>query len=99
MILGEIPGKPKPGRSVPFFSEGFYPRRKKEERGMDIQYLLFLQEIREATGGVLNSFFLQISDLSYGIFIWMPACVLFWSVDKKSGRFLFLNIGFSRFFM
>ncbi len=66
---------------------------------MDIQYLLFLQNIREAMGGVLDSFFLQISDLSYGIFIWMLACVLFWSVDKKSGRFLFLNIGFSRFFM
>ncbi len=66
---------------------------------MDIQYLLFLQNMREAMGGVLNSFFLQISDLSYGIFIWTLACVLFWSVDKKSGRFLFLNIGFARFFM
>ncbi len=66
---------------------------------MDIQYLLFLQNIREAMGGVLNSFFLQISDLSNGIFIWTLACVMFWSVDKKSGRFLFLNIGFARFFM
>ena len=43
---------------------------------MDIQYLLFLQNIREATGGVLDSFFLQISDLSYGIFIWkLTFCV------------------------
>lgn len=66
---------------------------------MDLQYLLFLQRIREATGGVLNSFFLQISDLSYGIFIWMLACILFWAVDKKCGRFLFLNIGFARYFM
>lgn len=66
---------------------------------MDLQYLLFLQRIREATGGVLNSFFLQISDLSYGIFIWMLACILFWAIDKKCGRFLFLNIGFARYFM
>lgn len=66
---------------------------------MDIQYLLFLQDVREAIGGVFNDFFLQISDLSYGIFIWMLACIMFWAVDKKSGSFLFLNIGFSRFFM
>ncbi len=50
-------------------------------------------------GGVFNDFFVQMSDLSYGIFIWMLACVMFWAVDKKSGGFLFLNIGFSRFFM
>lgn len=66
---------------------------------MDIQYILALQNLREAMGGVLNEFFVQISDLSYGIFIWMLACILFWGVDKKGGRFLFLNIGFSRFFM
>lgn len=66
---------------------------------MDIQYILALQNLREAMGGVLNEFFVQMSDLSYGIFIWMLACILFWGVDKKGGRFLFLNIGFSRFFM
>ena len=63
---------------------------------LDIQYILALQNLREAMGGVLNEFFVQISDLSYGIFIWMLACILFWGVDKKGGRFLFLNIGFSR---
>lgn len=66
---------------------------------MDIQYLLLLQNARESIGGVFNDFFLQISDLSYGIFIWMLACIMFWAVDKKSGSFLFLNIGFSRFIM
>ncbi len=66
---------------------------------MDIQYLLLLQNARESVGGVFNDFFLQISDLSYGIFIWMLACIMFWAVDKKSGSFLFLNIGFSRFIM
>ena len=66
---------------------------------MDLQYLLLLQKCREATGGVLNDFFLQISDLSYGIFIWMLACILFWAVDKKTGAFLFLNIAVNRFLM
>ena len=66
---------------------------------MDLQYLLLLQKFRDATGGALNDFFLQISDLSYGIFIWMLACILFWAVDKKSGAFLFLNIAVSRFLM
>lgn len=58
---------------------------------MDIQYLLFLQDLRESMGGVLNNFFIQISDLSYGIFIWMLACVLFWAVDKKAEVFCSLT--------
>ncbi len=66
---------------------------------MDIQFLLLLQSFRLAIGGALNDFFLQISDLSYGVFIWMLACILFWAVDKRSGSYLFLNVGFSRFFM
>ncbi len=66
---------------------------------MDLQYLLLLQKFREATGGALNTFFLQISDLSYGVFIWMLACILFWAVDKKTGAFLFLNVAVNRFLM
>ena len=66
---------------------------------MDLQYLLLLQKFRDATGGVLNDFFLQISDLSYGVFIWMLACMLFWAADKKTGSFLFLNIAVNRFLM
>ncbi len=66
---------------------------------MDIQYLLFLQDLRESIGGVFNEFFLQISDLSYGIFIWTLACIIFWTVDKKSGAFMFLNVAVSRFLM
>lgn len=57
---------------------------------MDIQYLLFIQNLREAIGGVFNDFFVQISDLSYGIFIWMLACIMFWAVDKKK-RKLFVS--------
>lgn len=48
---------------------------------------------------MLNDFFVQISDLSYGIFIWMLACIMFWAVDKKNGAFFFLNVSVSRFLM
>ncbi len=65
----------------------------------DIQYLLFLQHAREMLGGVFDSFFLQISNFSSGIFVWLFACIMFWSVDKKIGRFLFLNVALSRFVM
>lgn len=66
---------------------------------MDIDFLLFLQNIREATGGIFNALAIQISDLSYGIFIWLIACVFFWSVNKRVGSTLFLNVGVSRFLM
>lgn len=66
---------------------------------MDLNYLLFLQKIREMTGGSFNSLAIQISDLSYGIFIWLTACIFFWAVNKKNGILLFLNVGLSRFLM
>lgn len=66
---------------------------------MDIDYLLLLQNFREATGGIFNSLAIQISDLSYGIFIWLIACIFFWGVNKKYGSTLFLNVGLARFLM
>ena len=65
----------------------------------DLRYLLSLQEFREAVNGAFNSFFLFLSEISYGAFIFMIACVLFWAADKKSGRIMFLNLGISRFLM
>ena len=67
---------------------------------MDLQYLLLLQHLREdVLGGAFNDFALQISDLSYGIFIWLYACIFFWALDKKTGSLLFLNVGLGRFLM
>ncbi len=65
----------------------------------DLQYLIYLQDFREAVNGAFNDFFLFLSEISYGVFIWMIACVLFWAVDKRSGRAMFLNLGISRFLM
>ena len=55
---------------------------------MDIQYLLFLQEIREATGGIFDEFFNAISKFAVDILPFLPY-IIFWCVDKKWGyRFI-----------
>ena len=55
---------------------------------MDVDYLLILQNLREALGGNLDEFFNAISKVSVGIMMLLP-CVIYWSVDKKWGwRFL-----------
>ena len=55
---------------------------------MDIQYLLWLQELRMATGGVFDEFFNALSKFAVDIMPFLPF-VIFWSVDKKWGyRFI-----------
>ncbi|MBQ4514336.1 MAG: phosphatase PAP2 family protein [Anaerolineaceae bacterium] len=59
--------------------------------GIDIQYLLFLQGIRNATGGFFNEFFNAISKFAVDILPFLPF-IIFWSVNKKWGyRFLFTH--------
>ena len=56
--------------------------------GFDIQYLLWLQELRNATGGVFDELFNAISKFTVDIMPFMPF-VIFWGVDKKWGyRFI-----------
>lgn len=55
---------------------------------MDIEYLLMLQNLRNALGGTLDEFFNAVSKVSVGVMMVLP-CVIFWCVDKKWGyRFL-----------
>ena len=54
----------------------------------DIQYLLFLQELRNATGGMFDEFFNAISKVAVDVLIFLPY-ILFWSVSKRWGyRFI-----------
>ena len=56
--------------------------------GIDIQYLLFLQEIRNASGGIFDEFFNALSKFAVDILPFLPF-IVFWSVNKKWGyRFL-----------
>lgn len=61
---------------------------------MDIQYLLFLQELRVASGGVFDELFNGISKFAVDVMPFLPF-IIFWCVSKKWGyRYLFtLGIG------
>ncbi len=55
----------------------------------DIQYLLWLQEIRNATGGIFDEIFNGISKFAVDILIFLPY-IVYWCVNKKWGyRFLY----------
>ncbi|MCR5747036.1 MAG: phosphatase PAP2 family protein [Lachnospiraceae bacterium] len=55
---------------------------------MDIEYLLFLQTMRIALGGVFDEFFNALSKIAVDVMPVLPF-VLFWCVNKKYGyRFL-----------
>ncbi len=54
----------------------------------DIQYLLMLQELRNATGGVFDEFFNALSKFAVDVMPFLPFVVL-WCADKKWGyRFI-----------
>lgn len=58
---------------------------------IDIQYLLFLQGIRIATGGIFDEFFNALSKFAVDILAFLPF-IVFWSASKKWGyRFLFTH--------
>lgn len=55
---------------------------------IDIQYLLLLQDLRNATGGFFDEFFNSVSKFAVDILPFLPY-IIFWCVDKKWGyRFL-----------
>ena len=51
----------------------------------DIQYLLFLQNLREMTGGFFDEIFNSISKLAVDVFIYIPF-LIYWAVDKEWGK-------------
>ena len=54
---------------------------------MDIQILLALQNMRDAIGGCLNSFFAFITMIAVDYYIMLPGLILFWCVNKRAGLF------------
>ena len=51
---------------------------------MDIEYLLFLQNLREASGDIFNEFFNAITKITVDVMPFMPFVIL-WCVNKKWG--------------
>ncbi|ADL34157.1 PAP2 family protein [Butyrivibrio proteoclasticus B316] len=57
---------------------------------MDIQYLLWLQELRGATGGLFDEFFNALSKFAVNFLPFLPF-IIFWGVDKKWGYIFMTN--------
>ena len=57
---------------------------------MDIQYLLWLQELRGATGGLFDEFFNALSKFAVDFLPFFPF-IIFWGVDKKWGYIFMTN--------
>lgn len=60
---------------------------------MDIEILLFLQNIREAIGGSLNTFMVFMSTAAVDYYILVPSLIIFWVVDKEKGSRILLTWG------
>ena len=58
---------------------------------MDIQYLLLLQQLREAAGSLLTPLMQLVSDLAASSVTIGAAAFVFWAVDRHFGGFLMLN--------
>lgn len=63
---------------------------------MDIEYLLFLQALREAAPVWLNTLLSGISEFAVSnVTIFLP-CVVFWCISKETGLFVLMSEGIAR---
>ena len=60
---------------------------------MDIEYLLWLQGIREAAGPAIEMIMNVITFLGSSATLAVVPCILYWIVDKELGLFILTNIG------
>ena len=59
-------------------------------------FLLFLQGLREASGGILDPFFVSITDFGNLPIILFLIGALYWCYDKKLGEYLLVSLAFAR---
>ena len=62
---------------------------------MDIEYLLWLQNFREATGNIFTPFMLWVSSLEMWFFL--AAIFVYWTMSKRKGLFIILAFCISLF--
>ena len=61
---------------------------------MDITYLLWLQEFRNATDNLLSPFLMQVSNFTTTILILIPVFI-YWAVNKRDGLFILIAYSLS----
>ncbi len=64
-----------------------------ETMGLQIQYLLLLQNFREVTHGIFDGFFMCATWLGETIIPLSIICIVYWGINKKAGTFLLFNFG------
>lgn len=62
---------------------------------MDIEYLLLLQQLREALGGIFDSFMMQMTALGEAPIAFLLLAAVYWCLDKQTGQFLCLTTAFT----
>ena len=62
---------------------------------MDIEYLLWLQNWREATGNFLTPFMSEWSNFSVGLLLLVPVFI-YWCVNRRAGLFLMMSYAVSQ---
>ena len=60
---------------------------------MDIEYLLILQNFREATGNVLSPLMNWISKFSVSFWAFAMMLIIYWVIDRKAGKNLIAGLG------
>lgn len=63
---------------------------------MDILYLLFLQNVREATNGIFNPFMAYITTYGEELLTMMIVAAIYWCVDKNQGIYTMMTWGTGR---
>ncbi len=53
---------------------------------MDISYLIFLQRVREATGGIFSGIALTVTAFGEPVLTWLLLAWVYWCVDKAAGQ-------------
>lgn len=59
---------------------------------MDFSYLLLIQRIREACGGIFDSLMLNITSLATGIITYLLLGAIYWCMDKRAGQLMAWNV-------
>ena len=54
-----------------------------------IDFLLWLQGIREATGGIFDNFFLTLTSFGETLIVFTVISLIYWCFSPKAGLFLF----------
>ena len=61
---------------------------------MDITYLLWLQDFRNATDNLLSPFLMWVSDFATGALLLIPVFI-YWAVNKRNGLFIIIAYSIS----